>query len=61
MSKSGLGQMYRRLSSKLLDLVVTPHVLGEVPSESTDQQTSEHPAQKKSSAMYYKITLAAML
>ncbi len=47
MAKSGLGQMYRRLSSKLLDLVVTPHVLGEVPSESTDQQTSEHPAQKK--------------
>ncbi len=28
MSKSGFGQMYRRLSSNLLDLVVTPHVLG---------------------------------
>ena len=34
MSKSGFGQMYRRFSSKLLDLVVTPHVLGEVPTES---------------------------
>ena len=33
MSKSGFGQMYRRFSSKLLDLVVTPHVLGEVPTE----------------------------
>ena len=27
MAKSGLGQMYRRLSSKLLDLVVTPHAV----------------------------------
>ncbi|NNH02124.1 glycerol-3-phosphate 1-O-acyltransferase PlsB [Acinetobacter sp. ANC 5414] len=35
MSKSGFGQMYRQLSSKLLDLVVTPHVLGEVPTEPT--------------------------
>ena len=33
MSKSGFGQMYRKLSSKMLDLVVTPHVLGEVPTE----------------------------
>ncbi|OTG84851.1 glycerol-3-phosphate 1-O-acyltransferase PlsB [Acinetobacter sp. ANC 4648] len=33
MSKSGFGQMYRRFSSKLLDLVVTPHVLGEIPTE----------------------------
>ena len=33
MPKSSFGQMYRRLSSKLLDLVVTPHVLGEVPHE----------------------------
>lgn len=39
MSKSGFGQMYRRLSSKLLDLVVTPHVLGEIPTET---QLSEH-------------------
>ncbi len=31
MSKRGFGQMYRQLSGKLLDLVVTPHVLGEVP------------------------------
>ncbi|MFC6052903.1 glycerol-3-phosphate 1-O-acyltransferase [Acinetobacter sp. Ac_877] len=31
MSKSGFGQIYRKLSSKLLDLVVTPQVLGEVP------------------------------
>lgn len=35
MSKNGFGQMYRRLSSKLLDLVVTPHVLGEVPNTET--------------------------
>ncbi|MCP5575772.1 hypothetical protein NL318_27610, partial [Klebsiella pneumoniae] len=35
MSKNGFGQMYRRLSSKLLDLVVTPHVLGEVPTPET--------------------------
>lgn len=45
MSKNGFGQMYRKLSSKLLDLVVTPHVLGEVPSEVTapesDQTTAE--------------------
>ena len=33
MSKSSFGQIYRRLSSKLLDLVVTPHVLGEVPND----------------------------
>ncbi|MEG2357658.1 glycerol-3-phosphate 1-O-acyltransferase PlsB [Acinetobacter sp.] len=33
MSKSGFGQMYRKLSSKLIDLVVTPHVLGELPAE----------------------------
>lgn len=41
MSKNSFGQMYRRLSSKLLDLVVTPHVLGEVPTSEapTDEQT----------------------
>lgn len=37
MSKSSFGQIYRRLSSKLLDLVVTPHVLGEVPQNSSPQ------------------------
>ena len=45
MSKTGFGQMYRQLSSKLLDLVVTPHVLGEVPKESaiaTTPATSEN-------------------
>ena len=43
MSKTGFGQMYRQLSSKLLDLVVTPHVLGEVPTESTktEQNTTD--------------------
>lgn len=41
MSKSGFGQMYRRLSSKLLDLVVTPHVLGEVPTETPSSDTPE--------------------
>ena len=40
MSKTGFGQMYRQLSSKLLDLVVTPHVLGEVPTESTTTEQS---------------------
>jgi glycerol-3-phosphate O-acyltransferase len=35
MSKNDFGQIYRKLSSKLLDLVVTPHILGEVPSEVT--------------------------
>ena len=47
MSKSGFGQMYRKLSSKLLDLIVTPHVLGEVPTEPTatdaDPAASGHP------------------
>ena len=38
MSKSGFGQIYRKLSSKLLDLVVTPQVLGEIPVAS---QTAE--------------------
>ena len=45
MSKSGFGQMYRRLSSKLLDLVVTPHVLGEVPKESQPSETQLSDAQ----------------
>lgn len=43
MSKNGFGQIYRRLSSKLLDLVVTPHVLGEVPHE-TPSNTSQDEA-----------------
>ncbi|MEG0651407.1 MAG: glycerol-3-phosphate 1-O-acyltransferase PlsB [Acinetobacter sp.] len=47
MSKSGFGQMYRRLSSKLLDLVVTPHVLGEVP---TENQVSENENPENSSS-----------
>jgi glycerol-3-phosphate O-acyltransferase len=46
MSKTGFGQMYRKLSSKLLDLVVTPHVLGEVPTE-PPAATEEKPAAKK--------------
>ncbi|MGE8560957.1 MAG: glycerol-3-phosphate 1-O-acyltransferase PlsB, partial [Acinetobacter sp.] len=45
MSKSGFGQMYRQLSSKLLDLVVTPHVLGEVPTEPTTTETNTQPDQ----------------
>ncbi|MDV2439615.1 glycerol-3-phosphate 1-O-acyltransferase PlsB [Acinetobacter gerneri] len=50
MSKNSFGQMYRRLSSKLLDLVVTPHVLGEVPTSEapTDEQTqTEVPVSQK--------------
>ena len=40
MSKNGFGQMYRKLSSKVLDLVVSPKVLGDVPTEpKTDTQT----------------------
>ena len=40
MSKNGFGQMYRKLSSKVLDLVVSPKVLGDVPTEpTTDTQT----------------------
>jgi glycerol-3-phosphate O-acyltransferase len=45
MSKNGFGQMYRRLSSKLLDLVVTPHVLGEVPTE-TQPETPQNKENK---------------
>lgn len=63
MSKSGFGQMYRKLSSKLLDLIVTPHVLGEVPTEPTatdaDPAASGHP-KKKLSVMCFKITHAVM-
>jgi len=47
MSKSGFGQMYRKLSSKLLDLVVTPHVLGEVPTEPAIAETSDQSQSKK--------------
>lgn len=36
MSKNSFGQIYRRLSSKILDLVVTPHLLGDVPPTSTE-------------------------
>ncbi|AXY59000.1 glycerol-3-phosphate 1-O-acyltransferase PlsB [Acinetobacter chinensis] len=46
MSQRGFGQMYRQLSSKLLDLVVTPHVLGEVPAEPTATADSEQTPQK---------------
>ena len=47
MSKSGFGQMYRRLSSKLLDLVVTPHVLGEIPSDVAADSQSPQQENKK--------------
>ena len=47
MSKSGFGQMYRRLSSKLLDLVVTPHVLGEIPSDAATDSQAPQQANKK--------------
>jgi len=50
MSKSGFGQIYRQLSSKLLDLVVTPHVLGEVPTEPTtteENTATEQPIKQK--------------
>ena len=47
MSKNGFGQMYRRLSSKLLDLVVTPHVLGEIPSDAATDSQAPQQANKK--------------
>ncbi|OTG95501.1 glycerol-3-phosphate 1-O-acyltransferase PlsB [Acinetobacter sp. ANC 3832] len=52
MSKSGFGQMYRRLSSKLLDLVVTPHVLGEVPTE-TQLSENQHVDDAKKKVVCY--------
>lgn len=42
MSKNGFSQIYRRFSSKLLDLVVTPHVLGEIPNEPKVVSTNDH-------------------
>lgn len=50
MSKSSFGQIYRRLSSKLLDLVVTPHVIGEVPSTAA-QGAPEQTAQSQQTPM----------
>ncbi|MBA5695688.1 glycerol-3-phosphate 1-O-acyltransferase PlsB [Acinetobacter radioresistens] len=47
MSKSGFGQLYRRLSSKLLDLVVTPHVIGEVPGKSPAEEQELAEVNKK--------------
>lgn len=63
MSKSGFGQMYRRLSSKLLDLVVTPHVLGEVPTEPVSEatETEAKTDRQKWFVTSYKTTLEAML
>lgn len=49
MSKRGFGQIYRKLSSKLIDLVVTPQVLGELPTQSTT------PADASSTAMPQKV------
>ncbi|WP_353144605.1 glycerol-3-phosphate 1-O-acyltransferase PlsB [Acinetobacter pragensis] len=53
MSKSGFGQMYRKLSSKLLDLVVTPHVLGEVPAEPAVPAQSEDSASSPQKVVCY--------
>ncbi|NHB56669.1 glycerol-3-phosphate 1-O-acyltransferase PlsB [Acinetobacter sp. 194] len=53
MSKSGFGQMYRRLSSKLLDLVVTPHVLGEVPTETPSSDTPATQAESPQKVVCY--------
>ncbi len=52
MSKNGFGQMYRKLSSKLLDLVVTPHVLGEVPSEVTAPESDQTAAESQKLVCY---------
>ncbi|MBF7686425.1 glycerol-3-phosphate 1-O-acyltransferase PlsB [Acinetobacter sp. B10A] len=40
MSKRSFGQIYRRLSSKVLDLVVKPRVLGDVPTRHKPEHTS---------------------
>ncbi|WP_213032359.1 1-acyl-sn-glycerol-3-phosphate acyltransferase, partial [Acinetobacter baumannii] len=53
MSKSGFGQMYRRLSSKLLDLVVTPHVLGEVPTEPVSATTETEAKTERQKVVCY--------
>lgn len=60
MSQRGFGQMYRRLSSKLLDLVVTPHVLGEIPTEPAQHSNATTPDSKKSCAMFCRITRVVM-
>nr|WP_174507311.1 glycerol-3-phosphate 1-O-acyltransferase PlsB [Acinetobacter sp. Marseille-Q1620] len=49
MSKNNFGQMYRQLSSKLLDLVVTPHVLGEVPSKPVQTEDISETVEKSES------------
>lgn len=60
MSKSGFGQLYRRLSSKLLDLVVTPHVIGEVPGKSPAEEQELAEVNKKLPVMSCKTILAVM-
>lgn len=51
MSKSGFGQMYRRVSSQLLDLVVTPHVLGDTPPKNRpDVPNADMPSADMTSA-----------
>ncbi|WP_343597935.1 glycerol-3-phosphate 1-O-acyltransferase PlsB [Acinetobacter sp.] len=47
MSKNSFGQIYRRLSSKILDLVVTPHLLGDVPPTSAEATSVEAQAENK--------------
>lgn len=53
MSKNGFGQIYRRLTSKLIDLVVTPHVLGEVPAETSPSDTSATPSESPKKVVCY--------
>ena len=55
MSKSSFGQMYRQLSSKLLDLVVKPHVLGEVPAELTKTETHTTTQQATQQKLVYYV------
>ncbi len=61
MSKPGFGQMYRKLSSKLLDLVVTPHVLGEVPTEPAIAETIRSPQSKKDCLLCITNTLHVVM
>lgn len=59
MSKSGFGQMYRKLSSKMLELVVTRMYLGKYQRKSLLQRLTSK-IRKRLSAMFCKTILAVM-
>lgn len=53
MSKGGLGQLYRKLSSSLLDLVVKPTLIGEVPQQTEKESAETTSQQPKKTAVCY--------